>query len=147
MFINDIFNIVKPYIRERRRSSGLLPITKVAATIRFLATGSYQRSIRQDFLIGMSQAAVSDCIGDVLLAMQNNLCASLIKFPTTEAERLKIKIGFFAKFNFPGIIGCIDGTHVDFIAPTEDEELYVDRRGHHSMNVQLVTSICQRFEK
>ena len=40
----------------------------------------------------------------------------------------------------PGVIGYVDGTHVNIIAPTEHEHLFVDRRGNHSMNVQLVSS-------
>lgn len=37
-----------------------------------------------------------------------------------------------------GIIGCVDGTHVTFHAPTQNENNYVNRKGLHPSNVQGV---------
>ncbi|XP_033995593.1 putative nuclease HARBI1 [Trematomus bernacchii] len=47
---------------------------------------------------------------------------------------------FFVKirYSLPGIVGCIDGTHVRIQAPSEHEYLYVNRKGYHSINVQIV---------
>lgn len=46
---------------------------------------------------------------------------------------------FYRKYNFPGIVGCIDCTHVAIKAPTEDEHIYFNaRKRYHSLNVQLV---------
>ena len=42
------------------------------------------------------------------------------------------------KSGIPGIVGCIDGTHVRIQAPSEHEYLYVNRKGYHSINVQIV---------
>ena len=43
----------------------------------------------------------------------------------------------------PGVVGCIDCTHVAIFPPKIDDEhypehLYVNRKGYHSVNVQLV---------
>lgn len=38
----------------------------------------------------------------------------------------------------PGVLGCIDGTHVAILRPTENEESYYCRKQYHSLNVQLV---------
>ena len=51
---------------------------------------------------------------------------------------------YYEKFQFPGIIGCIDCTHVAIFPPgiTDEEHpehLYVNRKGYHSINVQLVS--------
>lgn len=50
---------------------------------------------------------------------------------------------FFDKYRFPGIIGCIDCTHVAIFPPkTRDpvtpEYIYVNRKAYHSINVQLI---------
>ena len=37
----------------------------------------------------------------------------------------------------PGIVGCIDGTHVQIQAPSENEYLFVNRKDYHSINVQI----------
>lgn len=47
------------------------------------------------------------------------------------------------KFNSPHAIGCIDCTHVAIAPPPYQhpeypEHIYVNRKGYHSMNVQLV---------
>ncbi|CAH3044736.1 unnamed protein product, partial [Porites lobata] len=37
---------------------------------------------------------------------------------------------------FPGVVGCIDGTHVRIQAPNKNENDYVNRKGFHSINAQ-----------
>ncbi|XP_063328757.1 putative nuclease HARBI1 [Pelmatolapia mariae] len=39
---------------------------------------------------------------------------------------------------FPGVIGCIDGTHIPIIAPSVNEGDYVNRKSFHSINVQII---------
>lgn len=53
---------------------------------------------------------------------------------------------FNEDFNFPGVIGCVDCTHVAIFTPTINddefpENIYVNRKGYHSINVQLVRYI------
>lgn len=48
---------------------------------------------------------------------------------------------FYAKYQFPGVVGCIDCTHVALVAPKENEHIYVNRKKYHSLNVQLVRLI------
>ena len=38
---------------------------------------------------------------------------------------------------FPGVFGCVDGTHVVLKRPQQDEEAYVNRKNRHSINVQV----------
>lgn len=47
------------------------------------------------------------------------------------------------RFDFPGIIGAIDCTHVAIAAPSNNNEqypgfVYLNRKGYHSINVQLI---------
>jgi hypothetical protein len=37
----------------------------------------------------------------------------------------------------PKIVGLIDRTHVRISAPTSNEDHYVNRKGFHSINVQI----------
>ncbi|XP_052799501.1 putative nuclease HARBI1 [Mya arenaria] len=39
---------------------------------------------------------------------------------------------------FPKVIEAIDGTHIDIASPNQNEEIYVNRKGKHSINVQVV---------
>lgn len=50
---------------------------------------------------------------------------------------------FNTKYNFPGIVGIIDCTHIGIFPPKTDdpvhpEYIYVNRKNYHSINVQLV---------
>jgi hypothetical protein len=40
---------------------------------------------------------------------------------------------------FPGVIGCVNGTHVRITAPNVDEPSFVNRKGYHSLNVQATS--------
>lgn len=37
----------------------------------------------------------------------------------------------------PGVIGCIDGTHVRIVRPVNFKKAYVNRKNYHSINVQV----------
>ena len=40
---------------------------------------------------------------------------------------------------FPGVIGCVDGTQIRIIAPPSDQEpYYVNRKSYHSINTQVI---------
>lgn len=72
-------------------------------------------------------------VTDVLFDLKDQY----IKFPTTDAGIRDTKIGFYNLRRFPGVIGCIDGTHIRILSPPKEEELaYVNRKRYHSINVQ-----------
>ncbi|XP_050559859.1 putative nuclease HARBI1 [Spodoptera frugiperda] len=54
--------------------------------------------------------------------------------PTNDEPPVK-RLRFYQKFGFPGILGCIDGTHVAILRPHIHEERYYNRKGFHSLNV------------
>ncbi|KAK4297246.1 hypothetical protein Pmani_003630 [Petrolisthes manimaculis] len=67
-------------------------------------------------------------------------------------ETTATKRKLFMIANFPHVIGIIDGTHVPIAAPSQDEEVYVNRKRFHSLNVQVVCDadyvildFCTRF--
>lgn len=47
---------------------------------------------------------------------------------------------FMERLHFPGIIGCIDGTHVAIIRLNDHEETYFNRKNYNSLNVLLVSN-------
>ena len=65
-----------------------------------------------------------------------------IRWPVSSDDTTAIKTGFYAQACFLNVIGCTDGTHVRILAPSEDENAYVNRKGFHSINVQAMTIIA-----
>lgn len=49
--------------------------------------------------------------------------------------------GFEENSGFPKIIGAIDGTHIRINAPKEDQRAYVNRKGYHSIHLQVFIAI------
>lgn len=69
----------------------------------------------------------------------HNLAPRYICFPRNENEMTEAKNQFEAQFNFPGILGVIDGTHIAVTAlRLEIENAFVNRKGFHSINTQIV---------
>ena len=85
----------------------------------------------------MQKSTVSRAITDVSRALAAKQ-PRFIKWPLTHDECAKIKKEFYIRGGFPGVVGCVDGTHVRLQAPTQNENNYVNRKGFHSINVQAV---------
>ncbi|KYQ46674.1 Putative nuclease HARBI1 [Trachymyrmex zeteki] len=123
---------------QRRRTNGLCVKTQVLAALRFFAIGSYQKGIGNDYLVSISQPAVSRVIKAVAVGITQILADEWIQFPRTEEKRAALKRRFQDERNFKDVIGCIDCTHVAMVRPKEHEEAYANHKGFHSINVQAV---------
>ena len=118
--------------RSTTRSHSIPATTQLAVALQFLATGSFQTVVATSH--GISQPSVSRCICTVTDA----LCffaKDFIVFPN-EVNQLQIQAKFFELYGFPKVLGCIDGTHVPILAPPSDEDLFVNRKNFHSINIQ-----------
>ncbi|XP_026826928.1 putative nuclease HARBI1 [Ooceraea biroi] len=139
----NVIYIVSEYININERRSALDATTQVVTAIRFMASGSYQTDIGLNFNSVISQSSVSRCIANVTTALnQPEILNRWVKCPSTLKEVKRIRDGFWQNYRFQGIIGCIDCTHVAIIAPPTHhpqfpEFIYVNRKGYHSINVQL----------
>lgn len=56
----------------------------------------------------------------------------------TPATQNRVKEEFLTNFGFPGVLGAIDCTHVQLRAPSENAQVYVNRKGTHSINIQVI---------
>lgn len=110
---------------------------KLAAVLNFYATGSYQRTTGDVMFHNMDQSMVSRSVAEISTILEDTICRQYVKFPDNRTQS-QYKQRFFEKTGHPGVIGCVDGTHINILAPRENEHVFVDRRGNHSMNVQLV---------
>ncbi|XP_032689897.1 putative nuclease HARBI1 [Odontomachus brunneus] len=61
---------------------------------------------------------------------------TFIKWPS--AEEVKVTWTYMKrKYGFPKVIGAIDGTHIRIAAPQINPECYVNRKGYHSLQLQV----------
>ena len=75
-----------------------------------------------------------------------------IYLPRNARDINDTKEGFYALAGFPRVVGAIDGSLVPIIAPSDNEPVYVCRKGYHAINVQgiadanlLFTNIVARW--
>ncbi|XP_045133082.1 putative nuclease HARBI1 [Portunus trituberculatus] len=112
-------------------------------TFRFYASGSFQSVLADTY--GLTQGCVSRVINrvkDVLYTASHR--ETRIPRGLEEAKVTKRKLYGIA--NFPNVIGIIDGTHIPIAAPPVDEELYINRKNFHSLNIQVVCNADYIFQ-
>lgn len=129
---------ISPKLKDATKKSAISKDVKLTATLRILAEGCYQKGAGNDINVNLCQSSVSDAFHECIDAMYSELCPRWISF-VTEEEKYEIKKHFFRKTGFPGVIGCIDGTHVAIIPPSVEQRFkYLNRKGFYSLNVMVV---------
>lgn len=108
------------------------------SALRFYATGSYQKGIGQEFTCGLAQPTVHKYVQIITNLLLEHVVPEEIKFPTNVEEQIQIKREFFVRWGFPGCIGAIDGTHIAILKPAQYEHNFINRKGYHSFNCQMI---------
>ena len=134
--ILDVCALVQLKIQRVTARCEALPIQLVVCVgLRFLATGSIYSMLGNGQ--GLSISTIFRCIHSVCEAISGNI-KNFVVFPASREDVVSVKNGFMQTFNFPNVIGAIDGTHIPIVAPKDNEHVYVNRKGFHSLNIQLV---------
>ena len=121
--------------RDTRLTNAIPVHIQLLSTLGFLATGTFQREVGD--ISGISQPSMSRTMPAVLDAIIS-LAPNYIQFPYRDLQQAEIKRGFHAIAGFPNIIGAIDCDHIATKASSTNGFNYVNRKGFHSVNVQIV---------
>ena len=105
-FLTEILE--KDLPRETKRNHALSPTLQILVALRFFASGSFLQIIGDTF--GLPKSSVSRVVKDVSLALAQKQ-NEFILWPCP-AELQEVKRGLYDKGGFPGVIGCVDRTHV-----------------------------------
>ena len=152
----DIYDDVDIYARLRFRKDGIMKITdmmlaediqhnsdlngalppsiQVCVALRYFATGSFQNIIGDTIQIHKSTVCRTVRRAAVALCTRIN---DFVYMPVENQNLNYTRQKFHAVAGFPDVIGCIDGTHVKISPPSVDENAYINRKGFHSLNVQV----------
>lgn len=132
IFVSDLVrDIISPLTL---RSNAISAELKVVLTLRFLATGKMQQCNADD--LGPSQPSISRIVMETIMALTApHIVTRFIDFPTTPRVIQQKQAQFMQIAGFPGVVGAIDGTHIKIIAPSVNENVYVNRKRYHSIQV------------
>lgn len=92
---------------------------------------------------GVHKSTVKKFVYCFCKGMVLSVIHSLIKVPTAE-EACAIARRFEQKFSIPQIIGCIDGTHIPVLPPSDGYKDFVIRKGWPSYVLQAVVDDMYR---
>lgn len=120
---------------DTNRNAALSPELQVLIALRFFASGCFQNHVGD--MIGVDKSTACRAIRRVAVALQRRL-PQYIYMPQDAEVLAQAKEQFHALANFPNVVACVDGTHIKIIAPAVNEWEYVNRKGYHSINVQLM---------
>jgi len=122
---------------QTKRNQPVSALNQLLITLRFYATGGFLLSIGDMF--GVDKSTVCRIVHRVTAAIAS-LREKYVKLPETMEERLAVMNTFYTNSGLPGVIGAVDCTHVPIQSPGGDQaEIYRNRKGYFSVNVQLVT--------
>lgn len=136
--VNQILPNLVPHMQHRSELA-IEPLQRVLLALAFYASGEYQRCVGGDFKYPVSQPTVSLCITQVTNLIIEHF-QEYIHVPTNRNQINLIKNRFMEKTQFPGVLGAIDCTHIPIVAPVQEEHNYLNRKGFHSKNVQIVSN-------
>lgn len=134
-----LLEVLTSHVQPTKKIFAIPPIVKLNTTLRFFAEGGYQTGIGKDCDVSQAQSSVSKVLTEVVNIFEIHLCPKWIKFCKSSEEKRKIALAFYLQHGIPGVIGCVDGTHVHIIAPSNNKHHYYNRKGKFSLNVMLVS--------
>ena len=134
--VEDLCEMVSVDIeRATRRAQALDVESQVLAALQFYSSGSFQWVVGRSS--GLSQPSVCRAVNGVTDALCKHAHEHIV-FPASRQALLANKLQFSAIAGLPNTIGAIDCTHIPIKAPASHEDVYVNRKGVHTVNVQAV---------
>ncbi|XP_051507181.1 putative nuclease HARBI1 [Myxocyprinus asiaticus] len=133
--IKYIADLIRPKLQCKNPRSHALSVEEQALiALRFYTTGTFYQVVGDN--LGVNKSTLSDVVKSVSIALASQVNQS-VSFPKDD-QIAQSKHKVFLLGNMPNTIGVIDCTHVHIQAPHEREWDYVNQKGRHSINIQLV---------
>lgn len=136
--ISFLEDLLQPFLQpQTARHQSMNVREKILITLRYLATDVIQ--LNDADIHNVAQSTVSRVVTQVVSVLSSPaIIKKFICFPTRPTEIADHAQEFHGLAQFPRVMGVIDGTHIRIVAPSVDEDAFVNRKGFHSINVQLV---------
>ncbi|XP_069824530.1 uncharacterized protein [Dendropsophus ebraccatus] len=140
-----LLNMVKPMIEKKDTlmRKAIPAEQRLAATLRFLATGRSLQDLR--FTTAISQSMLSRIIPETCTAILMALKSEYLKFPKTPQEWNIVAKGFEDQWQFPNCGGSIDGKHIRICQPANSGSFYYNYKGFFSIILMAIVDANYEF--
>ena len=125
---------------QRTTVAGLSVKTRLLVALNYYANGKSVIELQNTCGMHLSAGSVFNSVRDVSSALAT-LKDEFVCFSLDTETVVATKRGFSDYGQFPACVGSIDCTHIQIKPPSFNEEIYVNRKGFHSINVQLICDI------
>nr|XP_011453793.2 putative nuclease HARBI1 isoform X1 [Crassostrea gigas] len=129
-----------PTLSTRIVSSGrpqILLEKKILMTLRYLASQETICELSDRF--GVSEHCFLKSKKQVIMAVIDTFFNKCIKWPdVADFPNIAREVDEMGAYNFPGVIGAIDGFHIPIEAPLQNASSYYNRKKFHSIILQGV---------
>jgi len=135
-----LHSLLQPYI-EKQTTRFRKPIPserRLAIFLYHVANGSSYLVLEDQF--GCGKSTISKIVREVTKAVVQHLSKQFIRFSTT-TEAIQTMDYWKRLSGIPGVVACIDGSHIPIIQPTGTGPAYFNRKGFYSINVQGKSSL------
>jgi hypothetical protein len=142
--VAELSDLIRGDLPVKASKNCAVPIElQLMTALRYYATGSYQ--IVTGDTLGLSQPTVSRIVTNVSTALSLHV-NEFIHLPTQQ-DAMECKQKFMEISGFPGVISCVDGTHIPIERPRsrDDDAQFINRKGFYSLNVQVACDASYRF--
>ncbi|XP_018402043.1 PREDICTED: putative nuclease HARBI1 [Cyphomyrmex costatus] len=131
----ELVKVIAPSYVPKMQRGDTPAITVDKATLMtlwYLASQTPMESLGDRFGVAPSTVYHElNCIVDILCRLSPKFIVWL-----KEYECAVVRQQFHDRAGYPGVIGAIDGCHIDILAPADDQDSYTDRKMNHSIILQ-----------
>uniref|UniRef100_UPI00398E983B putative nuclease HARBI1 n=1 Tax=Pristiophorus japonicus TaxID=55135 RepID=UPI00398E983B len=141
--LRELCHLLRSNLQPHTRLRTALTVeTKVTIALNFYTTGSFQSATAD--ISNISQFSTHRSIGLVTDALYKRK-VQYFSFLMTRGKQVEWQAVFVWIAGFPSVQGAINCTHVGQRAPLNHVELSMNRKGFHSLNVQLMCDHQRRI--
>lgn len=123
--------------------SAIPPDTRLAITLRFLASGESFRSLAFQFKV--SHSTISQIVPEVMQGIISSLKDVYLNVPGSTDEWLLISKEFFHKWQFPNVVGTLDGKHIQLVSPSDSGSYFYNYKGTFSIVLMAIVDARGKF--
>ena len=136
---NALLAMISPGITKKKTNmrKAICADARLLLTLRYIALGDGFRSLSQQFRIAPSTCRM--IVRETCQVIYKMLQPRYMATPRSSREWKKIAHEFEQRWQFPHVIGCVDGKHIRIERPSKSGSMFFNYKGYFSL---VLLGIC-----